>query len=98
MKKGVFKNDKYKRSRGGDSRLLRICCGKCGKEICSYQKDGPGSLRRMYLDRIIDPLVSLDRKDLSCPEGHLLGVKIVYEKEGRLAFRNYGHRYRTNTE
>lgn len=41
----------------------------------------------MYLDRISDPSVSLARKDLTCPKGHLLGVKIIYEKEKRLAFR-----------
>ena len=41
----------------------------------------------MYIDRIIEPRVSLIRKDLSCPKGHLVGVKIIYEKERRLAFR-----------
>jgi hypothetical protein len=85
--KTVFKNDKYKKVRGGYSRLLKIYCQKCGEDICSYQKDGPGNLRRMYMDRIIEPKISISRKDLSCPKGHLLGVKIVYEKEKRPAFR-----------
>lgn len=83
----TFKNDKYKKSRGGYSRLLRISCEKCGEQVCLYQKDGPGSLRRMYKDRIIDPKVSLLKKDLSCPNNHLLGVKIIYDKENRPAFR-----------
>ena len=52
-----------------------------------YQKDGPGNLRRMYMDRIIDPQISITKKDLTCQKGHLLGVKIMYEKENRPAFR-----------
>ena len=27
------------------------------------------------------------KKDISCLKGHLLGVKIIYEKENRPAFR-----------
>jgi len=87
MTKTIFKNDKYKKSRGGYSRLLKISCQKCGQHICLYQKDGPGNLRRMYIDRIINPKVLISKKDLSCPKGHLLGVKIIYEKEKRPAFR-----------
>lgn len=41
----------------------------------------------MYIDRIINPNVSILRKDFSCHKGHLLGVKIIYEKEKRPAFR-----------
>lgn len=67
--------------------MLKISCQKCGKEICLYQKDGPGNLRRMYIDRITNPKISLSKKDLTCPKGHLLGVKIIYEKEKRPAFR-----------
>lgn len=85
--KREFKNDKYKRVRGGYSRLLKITCQKCAGDICLYQKDGPGNLRRMYIDRISDPKVSISKKDLSCLKGHLLGVKIIYEKEKRPAFR-----------
>lgn len=82
-----FKNDKFRRVRGGYSRVLSILCERCGAEICHYQKDGPGALRRLYLDRIRDPKVSLVKKDLSCPSQHLLGVKIIYDKENRTAFR-----------
>jgi hypothetical protein len=52
-----------------------------------YQKDGPGNLRRMYIDRISEQKVSISKKDLSCPKDHLIGVKIIYEKEKRPAFR-----------
>ncbi len=82
-----FKNDKYKKVRGGYSRLLQISCQKCASVICMYQKDGSGNLRRMYLDRINNSKISTSGKDLTCPKGHLLGVKIVYDKEKRPAFR-----------
>lgn len=83
----TLKNDKYKKARGGYSRLLKIGCRKCNSQICLYQKDGAGNLRRMYLDRIINPIISITQKELKCQKGHLLGIKIVYEKENRLAFR-----------
>ncbi len=89
MKKSRLKNDQYRRKRGGNSRLLRISCEKCGSAICFYQKDGPGNLRRMYIDRISDPSVSLTGKSLACSKGHVLGVKIIYEKEKRPAFRMF---------
>lgn len=82
-----IKNDKYKKARGGYSRFLNITCQKCGSFVCHYQKDGAGNLRRMYIDRILSPKVSIARKDLTCAKGHLLGVKIIYEKEKRPAFR-----------
>jgi hypothetical protein len=83
----IFKNDKYKKARGGYSRLLSISCQKCNGHICLYQKDGPGSIKRMYCDRIIEPKVSISKKDLSCPNNHPIGVKIIYDREKRLAFR-----------
>ena len=67
--------------------MLNISCQKCGSHICQYQKDGAGALRRMYVDRIFEPSVSIAKKDLSCAKGHLLGVKIIYAKENRPAFR-----------
>lgn len=80
-------NDKFRKNRGGYSRLLKINCQECGSSICLYQKDGPGNLRRMYIDRMSEAKVSIMRKDLSCAKGHLLGVKVLYEKEKRPAFR-----------
>lgn len=87
LKNMKFKNDQFRRNRGGYSRLLKVVCEKCADLVCFYQKDGPGNLRRMYIDRIIDPCVSVSRKDLSCHNAHLLGVRIVYDKEQRPAFR-----------
>lgn len=85
--KTYIKKDKYKKARGGYSRLLQISCQKCGKQVCQYQKDGSGNLRRMYIDRISANRVPVSGKNFNCPAGHLLGVKIIYEKEKRLAFR-----------
>jgi hypothetical protein len=85
--KFILKNDKYRKKRGGYSRVLDISCEKCGAKVCLYQKDGPGNLRRMYVDRMIESGVSTAGKALFCSSGHLLGAKIIYEKEKRPAFR-----------
>jgi hypothetical protein len=82
-------HDKYRKARGGYSRLLEISCEKCGMKVCNYQKDGPGNIRRMYIDRISNPKVSLAAKHIFCPNRHLLGVKMMYEKEKRLVFRMF---------
>lgn len=83
--KNKFKNDKYKKARGGYSRLLDIICEKCETHICDYQKDGSGILKRMYLDRIEG---LKNAKKFECPKcKQLLGVPIIYKKENRPAFR-----------
>ena len=91
-----IKKDKYRAARGGSSRLLEISCRKCENEILIYQKDGPGSLKRLYLDRIFAPdnlinLQTLNLKDIpvlkckKCKE--ILGIPFIYKKEKRKAFR-----------
>lgn len=96
MSERKLKNDRYKKVRGGYSRLLEISCESCGRLLCNYQKDGPGILRRMYLDRITNSktysdLHYLNIKDIpefKCqPCKRLLGICIKYEKENRLAYR-----------
>ena len=93
-----FKNDSYKKSRGGYSRLLDISCAKCGVPLLLYQKDGPGNLRRLYFDRIFSPKkwASLESKPLNavptlkclkCKED--LGTPYIYKKENRKAFKLY---------
>jgi len=82
-----LKNDRYRRVRGGYSRMLKITCTKCNSPICSYQKDGPGNLRRMYIDRMENVAVSTNVKTLTCANAHVLGVKTIFEKENRSAFR-----------
>ena len=82
-----FKKDKYRRARGGYSRLLQVSCERCGNIVALYQKDGPGPLKRMYLDRIIEPS-NVIGKSFTCGKcKQLLGVRYIYEKEKRPAFR-----------
>ncbi len=96
--KHAFKKDKYVKARGGSSRFLDIFCGVCHNHLALYQKDGPGKLLRMYLDRIFAPsaLAALqyqsgDKKNipnLKCSKcDALVGTPMVYEPENRLAFR-----------
>lgn len=78
--------DKYRKNRGGNSRLLDIQCNKCGSHLFYYQKDGPGIIKRLYLDRI-HPLVKAE-KALACKKcKETLGIQIIYEKETRRAYR-----------
>jgi len=79
-------NDKYKKARGGYSRLLELSCSSCSTVITNYQKDGPGMLKRLYLDRMTT--VTPDSKFLVCPNcGKDLGLYFIYEKENRPAYR-----------
>lgn len=82
----TFQNDAYKKIRGGYSRLYEITCRKCGEVICNYQKDGPGNLRRLYIDRMS---TENKKKELICSKGHILGIKILHTEhdESRLAYR-----------
>lgn len=66
--------------------MLDISCEKCESHICHYQKDGPGILKRLYLDRITGLVTDSEKLTcLSCKE--VLGIKIVYKKEDRPAYR-----------
>ena len=86
MPKANLKNDKYRRTRGGHSRLLDLSCSKCGAHLFYYQKDGPGILKRTYLDRIVGSKIG--KSNLVCPKcKELLGVPIIYKKENRPAIR-----------
>lgn len=81
-----MKRDRYSKARGGWSRILDMRCEKCDGHVCYYQKDGPGHLKRMYIDRIIDIRVS--DAQLNCPDcSAVLATKILYVKENRPAYR-----------
>ncbi len=82
----VMKNDMYRQARGGWSRIFEISCEDCDTHVCFYQKDGPGPLKRMYLDRFIDKAPK--EKVLICNKcGQELGLMYIYEKESRPAYR-----------
>lgn len=88
MEKFKTIKDKYKSARGGHSKFLNIYCEHCGTHICLYQKDGPGALKRMYMDRIRAPKdVSSQEENLFCPGcKRLIAVPTIYEKEKRKAY------------
>jgi|SRR3989344_1224662 len=91
----TFKKDKYSKARGSYSRCLNIYCRKCESLILTYQKDGPGNLRRLYLDRIFSPKNFADLQkqgklvpNLNCNQcKEVLGIPYIYSKEKRKAFR-----------
>lgn len=91
-----IKKDRFKSARGGKTHLLELSCRKCGSLVAVYQKDGPGPLLRLYMDRIYFPekLKGLQTNSLSdigmlkCDKcGEIIGVPYIYPKENRKAFR-----------
>ncbi len=91
-----IKKDNYRRVRGGSSKFLNISCSQCGAFIALYQKDGIGSLKRMYLDRISSPEILVQLKDVSLEKipvltcancKQVIGIPFLYEKEKRPSFR-----------
>jgi len=99
VKKLRLKNDRYRNSRGGRAVLLEILCGRCGRKVVLYQKDGHGGLHRLYLNRIVapdtyaklqsDPQIraTADMPNLVCSECHSLVGTPMHHNDGRLAFR-----------
>ncbi len=76
--------------------MVNVYCRKCENIVLVYQKDGPGNLRRLYLDRVFSPseLTDLQKLDidkipaLKCRKcSEILGAPYIYPKEKRKAFR-----------
>lgn len=83
-----FKNDRFRKDRGGQAMMLEILCADCGVIVLIYQKDGyPNQgLFRCYWDRIFFPSV-LPKKELCCPScGQKIGTQMIYQKEDRTAY------------
>jgi hypothetical protein len=79
-----FKNDIFRKSRGGYSRLLEIRCSSCDRKLFNYQKDGSGIIKRMYVDRIYG---EVDGSNLRCKNcNKLIGNLTIYIKENRPAY------------
>ncbi|MFH0905989.1 MAG: hypothetical protein V1824_01470, partial [archaeon] len=64
MSKSIIKNDRFRKNRGGHSRLLELFCRKCDALVLTYQKDGQGGLKRLYFDRIFYPEKLNSLKDI----------------------------------
>ena len=94
-----LKNDRYRKIRGGKAFVVKVCCGKCGERVLTYQKDGDGPLKRCYLNRIMDPpkLEKLQYEHaasspsavppLVCPACTIVLGMAIRHHDGRLAFR-----------
>lgn len=78
-----FTSDEYRHSRGGWSRYLEITCAVCQGFLFFYQKDGPGPLKRCYLDRMMEYSPKFDRRGYHfCPQCQAcLGFSEPYTKE-----------------
>lgn len=84
----TFQRDRYQKARGGTSRVIDVMCEGCEAHVAYYQKDGPGMLKRMYVDRFIDLVPA--GQELRCAAcGRILGNLITWHKEKRAAYRLY---------
>jgi len=90
-KQFILKKDVYREKRGHYSRFLNVFCESCGGHLVLYQKDGPGELRRLYLDRICAPSISRSSTgEFVCPKCEkVIGTFYIYQKEKRPAIRLY---------
>ncbi|MDO8499780.1 MAG: hypothetical protein Q7S66_03920 [bacterium] len=86
-----LKSDQYRKNRDGYSRFLNIFCDSCKNHLLLYQKDGPGELKRMYLDRIFAPKIFFPKtSEFICPScKKIIGTLYTYKKEKRPAIRLY---------
>jgi len=79
-----LKQDRFSKARGGKSTVLLITCKKCGEDLAVYQKDGPGPLKRLYLDRLVEPTtVAGELVCKSCKKQ--VGIPYIYRDEKRPA-------------
>ena len=78
-----FKKDIYRKHRGGKAKLLDVHCANCNKLILIYQKDGPGPLKRCYVDRVFYSKTTKRDGKLICSNcGAIIGTPMVYKKHG----------------
>ena len=93
-----LKRDSYRAERGGKAKLIDVICSACGAKVLLYQKDGPGWLKRCYINGIFEPdQYSKLQKDKSLkgpddmPKLECSGCRKIIgipsrHKDGRLAF------------
>jgi hypothetical protein len=84
------KNDRFVKSRDGNSKFLYLTCNNCHVPVMIYQKDGKGGLLRCYVDRIFWPLDLAEKyaNQLVCSScNNVIGNSMIYEPEKRPAYR-----------
>lgn len=86
MKKII--RDSYRRTRGGHTVIYKLSCSSCKLPLFAYQKDGIGTILRLYIDRITEnyATIKFESTRVSCPGcGNLIGTISTYKKEDRPA-------------
>lgn len=76
----TFISDKYRIARGGWSRYLQVRCESCDYKLFNYQKDGPGPLKRSYMDRIIGQKPKFDKHGI----GSVLNARLAWVLVSRI--------------
>ena len=54
--------------------------------FCEYQKDGSGVLKRLYVDRIYNPIKTGNKKFICNNCNNVVGFLSIYKKENRPAY------------
>ncbi len=81
----TIKKDRYRKSRGGNTHIYEIYCSSCGERLLTYQKDGIGSILRLYIDRIHEVIEFTNLYCKKCKA--LIGTPMIYKNENRKALR-----------
>lgn len=94
-----IKNDKFRKARKGNTKIIHLYCAKCNEFLFDYQKDGIGTLLRLYKDRILvnenNDLFPLSSSSIKCHKcANLIAVYYIYKKENREAYRLIKNAYR----
>ncbi|MBP9817348.1 hypothetical protein KBC75_01150 [Candidatus Shapirobacteria bacterium] len=88
MKK-LFTYDRYPQGRP-TSKKVEIKCINCATTQFIYQKDGSGTLEKLFLDLILDNPQVKNNQKLICPSCEkVLGTKFSHGSVNRLAFKLY---------
>lgn len=81
------KNDRFVKSRDGNTKFLYITCNNCQQPVMVYQKDGKGGLLRCYADRIVWPAAEQSNQLICSSCKTVLANHMIYEPENRPAYR-----------
>ena len=89
--------DEFSQNRGGTSVMYTLACEKCDAVLGDYQKDGPGPLKRLYVDRLQSAVAPAytPMHVWACHACHRpLAIAMVYAKETRPCWTLFAHTVR----